>query len=501
MNDEHLEQEATEANRIENECLDHLRTNRIDRKQFIDKFLTVCEPTDLIHLSQRLNEYKKDFISKLPVEIVELILGYLDWKSLINCCQVNKTWRKKLTYDFNLIWYNQIFKNIAIDSSRFNALKKLETDSSINNYKHVFLYLINNSLKLENGNLFRSWQVYPYEISAITSYQNTIATATHLVKFWRYEESKSNLEPEISKKEWNCVKTMQLQSRAASLKFDDKFLITSTYFLTMDLYSLQTYQLIYQYMGHTCSITSFDFNQNLMLIVTGSADNTIKYWSMDKKGIGSINTVNHQITPSFNKLLIKTEPNLVWPMHIKLVKYDKKDSSKYFLIALLANGYIFLNEIEKIDDFESEKLTEDKKTNDQLEFEKFNFRYGLVISNAYRHIFYMQNLDFNLNQNDENIFDNENLENLLISNRSWTSFDCESMMLSVYLIAENNSNQTKKFFLKKWRLIKNTTYESFELECQEEQDSVYEENFAFLNKRSLKSLNINQYEIITFGAK
>ena len=70
------------------EQINYLKVNPNERRKFIDKFLKICEPKDLNYMSEKLDEYKKDFISQLPIEIVETILGHLDWRSLLNCCQV-----------------------------------------------------------------------------------------------------------------------------------------------------------------------------------------------------------------------------------------------------------------------------------------------------------------------------------------------------------------------------------------------------------------------------
>ena len=68
-----------------------------ERKMLIDKFLGMCQPHDLMYLHRRLDEYKKDFVCCLPVEIVELIFNQLDLTSLLNCCQVKKYFKLLLT--------------------------------------------------------------------------------------------------------------------------------------------------------------------------------------------------------------------------------------------------------------------------------------------------------------------------------------------------------------------------------------------------------------------
>jgi hypothetical protein len=59
-----------------------------EKQEFIDRFLKICEPDELFYLDNKLDKYKKDFICLLPIEIVEIIFSYLDWKSLLACCQV-----------------------------------------------------------------------------------------------------------------------------------------------------------------------------------------------------------------------------------------------------------------------------------------------------------------------------------------------------------------------------------------------------------------------------
>jgi hypothetical protein len=50
-------------------------------------------------------------------------------------------------------------------------------DASLStNYKEAFVDLLRHSTNLENGKLFRTWQVGPAEINALSSYKNIIAT-------------------------------------------------------------------------------------------------------------------------------------------------------------------------------------------------------------------------------------------------------------------------------------------------------------------------------------
>jgi hypothetical protein len=73
------------------EAFKELKENSSDRQEFIDSFLECCNSNDLFYLNSKLNDFKRDFLTILPNEIIQLILNYLDWKDLINCCQVFST--------------------------------------------------------------------------------------------------------------------------------------------------------------------------------------------------------------------------------------------------------------------------------------------------------------------------------------------------------------------------------------------------------------------------
>lgn len=61
------------------------------REVLIDKLLAMCEPDDLVYLSKRIDQFKRDFFALLPLELIERVLVYLDWETILNCCQVRET--------------------------------------------------------------------------------------------------------------------------------------------------------------------------------------------------------------------------------------------------------------------------------------------------------------------------------------------------------------------------------------------------------------------------
>jgi WD40 repeat protein len=181
--------------------------------------------------------------------------------------------------------------------------------------------------------------------------------ATHRVKFWRLESlptpsttttNRYNERKRMSDEEtatWLCFKSFFLQSRASALKFDANYLLASTYFLTMDLYSMSAERLLCQFMGHTCSITSFDFQSDpLQLICTGSADNSVKFWSMADiiNPSAADQVVVAPATDDDPRIPLKSEPNLLWPVKVNIELLDR-ECNEYLVLVLCANGYLFLN--------------------------------------------------------------------------------------------------------------------------------------------------------------
>jgi len=280
--------------------------------------------------------------------------------------------------------------------------------------------------------------------------------------------------------EWECYNFIQLQSRAANLKFNDTFLVVSTYFLTIDMYSLKTNEFLAQYMGHTCSITCFTFNQELMVIISGAADNTVKFWSMETEGL------TQKITT--NKLLIKTEVNLIWPVRINIEKYE----TDYVCLCLCANGFLFINQINKIEDFIPNTKKINCNSNPQ---DEFNFSFKLNISDTFKAILSLS--EENLEEFGEDYSDESRNDDFNCGNKSRITL--KDKILTAFIITDNNSSQNKKFFIKKWHISKNLDndfeFSSFNLD-------EFKKKSSFLNKRFMNLFeNRTQFEIISFGFK
>lgn len=68
------------------------------RELVIDKLLAMCDTDDLVYLNKRVDDYKRDFFALLPLELIERILVFLDWQTILNCCQVDLILEEKKVY-------------------------------------------------------------------------------------------------------------------------------------------------------------------------------------------------------------------------------------------------------------------------------------------------------------------------------------------------------------------------------------------------------------------
>ena len=77
-----------------------------------------------------------------------------------------------------------------------------------------------------------------------------------------------------------CVKVIHTHSVSA-LQFDDMFVYTASYDNTAVCWDIDTAQLMWRYVGHISAVFSLDARRDLNILVTGSADKTVKVWQLD----------------------------------------------------------------------------------------------------------------------------------------------------------------------------------------------------------------------------
>lgn len=76
-----------------------------------------------------------------------------------------------------------------------------------------------------------------------------------------------------------CLSIFPSQSVSA-MKFDDCLLLTASYCRTATSWDVKTGDQLRCFTGHTAAVLSLDFDARLDILTTGSADGTVKLWSL-----------------------------------------------------------------------------------------------------------------------------------------------------------------------------------------------------------------------------
>jgi len=90
---------------------------------------------------------------------------------------VNSIWNYKLSNNFNKLWFywcKRVLPLRPVENSVDLDFKNVSESKC--NYKETFLNLLRQSIKLENGKLFRAYTIGPIEINAISTYNSILCS-------------------------------------------------------------------------------------------------------------------------------------------------------------------------------------------------------------------------------------------------------------------------------------------------------------------------------------
>ena len=104
----------------------------------------------------------------------------------------------------------------------------------------------------------------------------SVGSDDHTVRFWDVHSG-------------DCIKVIHTHSVSA-LQFDDIYLYTASYDNTAACWDIDNGQLMCRYVGHISAVFSLDARRDLNLIVTGSADKTVKIWQLSSGAL--LNTLS-----------------------------------------------------------------------------------------------------------------------------------------------------------------------------------------------------------------
>lgn len=212
-----------------------------------------------------------DFIGSLPVELAFKVLGYLDAKSLCMASMVSKTWQQLANDD--IVWYHMCEQHIDRKCTTCGWGLPLLERKRLKNSKRAVIKRLESLSDGNNDHVQLGKRIREYE-----EYQNTVKQSkTEVRRPWK----DIYLERFKIERNWrlgDCVvKDFPHDSPILCLQFDDQYLITGTVDGSVNVWDVETKQLVRKLKGHIRGVSALKFDR--CKLVTGSWDQSVRVWN------------------------------------------------------------------------------------------------------------------------------------------------------------------------------------------------------------------------------
>ncbi|CAG2189791.1 unnamed protein product [Mytilus edulis] len=243
-----------------------------------------------------------DFFAVLPNELSHKIINYLDVSSAFNSRLVNKTWNRLVT-DCISLWSRLIW-----EAGMRQPLKITR------NHVHTLAKRISRNRHMADRKSIREEIVKAANVNVTYLYLNgnmlAIGGEDRFVYIWNIRVNE--LEKVIA------------AHSIADLNFDKEYLYTASYDNSAAVWSFATESMYCLYAGHINGVMSIDVNREDNLVLTGSADYTVKVWDFHS---------GHMLN-SFSNI------HFGWVKKVKFLEKLKGD--RHLVISSDAKGNIFI---------------------------------------------------------------------------------------------------------------------------------------------------------------
>nr|XP_040053840.1 F-box/WD repeat-containing protein 2 [Gasterosteus aculeatus aculeatus] len=234
-----------------------LTLNDQQRNRSLDHLISLSGAVQLRHLSNGLETLlKRDFLRLLPLELAFYLIHWLDPETLLICCRVCKQWNK-LINSCTEVWQG-VCRELGwrIDESIPDAP----------HWKAVYLKAKLRMVQLQDQEAFETSSLIGHSARVYALYYKDGLLCTG--------------SDDLSAKLWDvrtgqCIYGIQTHTCAA-VKFDEQKLVTGSFDNTIASWEWSTGAKIQQFRGHTGAVFSVDYNDELDVLVSGSADFMVK---------------------------------------------------------------------------------------------------------------------------------------------------------------------------------------------------------------------------------
>lgn len=240
--------------------------------QTLAHLIQLSEGSQLYHIFHHLDDLlKRDFFSLLPREVSYYILQYLDAESLLACCSVSKTWADVVN-SCTTAW-----RRVCHEAGL--AVREESHDADF--WRCRYNRCRHRLKALERGDSFQEKILFGHtdRVMAVCYYNGLLATGSddHTVRIWDCSTGQ-------------CLTVIQTHT-VAEVKFNNQYIFTASFDTTAACWDFDTGRLLNHYTGHVAAVFSIDYSMSLDIVITGSADSTIKVWRLSSAQL--IQTLPH----------------------------------------------------------------------------------------------------------------------------------------------------------------------------------------------------------------
>jgi len=294
-------------------------TNR-QRTQFVNQLFEFLGPDQKWQLQQKLPEFLfRDFFTLLPDEVLEMVLGYLDCQTLLCARQVSTLWRSRLS-QFQMVWQrlalqlgaaaddhqndaNPLTEQLCqLDTTSHSAVSCSSSDSSGSGgsvagsfdgqkWMRRCAFALRLRAKVRAGSCFASNvmnEVIRGSEAQVTSIDVVAGTGDTFVLALANQNSDTVTDEADCILVWShskrkIVRRLKVLAKVCVVRTNNngQIIVSGHNNGSVTLWNFEEKgEVGRNFQAHSASIFTLEINRTLKLIASGSADKTVKFWSM-----------------------------------------------------------------------------------------------------------------------------------------------------------------------------------------------------------------------------
>ncbi|XP_060599165.1 uncharacterized protein LOC132752799 isoform X1 [Ruditapes philippinarum] len=273
----------------------------VKRNEFLHKFMLKLDPRQHYFVSSFLAARQhKDFISLLPKDISLKILHYLTVQDLLRCCMVSKTWN--ILANNNDLWkhkcecvkmevpvtdqpeWKKLYKDNKYLRVNWNSAKCKITD--FKGHSDSVICVIFDHVHLASGSLDKTIRVWNIKTGKCLHVFKGHVKGVWCLNFFTHNLLISG-SYDGTIRVWNlrtgkCNKTIIAHDGPIwALTRHNEILVTVSQDKTAKVWDMNRCLHINSLLGHTAAIFAVDMSEDGHLVITGSADKSVKIWNIE----------------------------------------------------------------------------------------------------------------------------------------------------------------------------------------------------------------------------